>query len=299
MIRLIPLMVLMLAAPSIWAGSTFAPPPGKTILFIGQDLDSINAYLTDLPLPAGFMSYTSLENLEGLSEPRDHGGGLQHAQPLLNKYPGMAWQLGLYMVGQLEATAEGRNDAEIDRLGAYLKAANRPVFLRIGYEFDLPANRYEPTAYVAAYRRIVDRFRKNGVTNVAFVWHSYAHGDGERMKAWYPGDDYVDWMGASYFNQFPKFLTQAANLADELKKPLMLAETSSWYIKSEPARKAFFERMFKFIENRQVGALCYINAHWDAQPMWETQKWGDGRVQPYPDVLALWKAETSRPRYRP
>ena len=43
--------------------------------------------------------------------------------------------------------------------------------------------------------------RAEGVNNVAFVWHSYifASYNGFPISAWYPGDEYVDWVGVSLF----------------------------------------------------------------------------------------------------
>lgn len=289
--------LLVLAAPS-FAASKFEPPPGKTLLFVGQDVDSIRTYLHDLKtVPAGFMTYTSLENLEGLTTEYDDGGGKMNAQSLVDEHPNTALQIGLYLVDQLENTSSGHYDDRIDKLGAWIQSTKRPVFLRVGYEFDNPGNRYAPAGYVAAFRHIVERLRKDGVTNVAFVWHSFAQGNPDRMKDWYPGDEYVDWVGASHFGQFPKWIRQVVDLADQLKKPFMLAETSSWYIRNDAQRLIYFKRLFELIENRHVAALCYINTNWDAQSMWETQHYGDGRVQPYADVLKLWKDETAKKMY--
>ncbi len=285
----------MTLAASVFAAGKFAPPEGRTLLFVGQDIETIDNYLKDVPtMPAGLMGYTSLQNLEGLDERYDDGGGVQHAQTLVEKYPNTALQIGLYLVDQLDGAASGHYDDRIDKLGEWIRSTNRPVLLRVGYEFDNPGNRYDPAQYIAAYRHIVDRLRQNHVNNVAFVWHSFAQGNTERMMEWYPGDQYVDWVGASYFGQFPKFIERVSATADRLKKPLMLAETSSWYVHNEAQREIFFKRLFKFIEHHNVGALCYIAANWNALPMWEQQHYGDGRVQPYPEVFKIWMDETSR-----
>lgn len=288
-------LFLLLMSPVTMAGGKFAPPAGKVLLFVGQDVNTISAYLKGAPmLPAGLMGYTSLQNLEGLDESYDDGGGEQHAQALVETYPDTALQIGLYLVDQLDGAASGHYDDRIDKLGAWIKSTHRPILLRVGYEFDNPGNHYDPKQYVAAYRHIVDRLRSKGVDNVAFVWHSFAQGNPERMMAWYPGDAYVDWVGASYFGQFPKFISRVSAVADRLNKPLMLAETSSWYVHNEAQREVFFRRLFKFIDEHNVGALCYIAANWNAQPMWEQQHYGDGRVEPYPAVFKIWTEETSK-----
>lgn len=68
---------------------------------------------------------------------------------------------------------------------------------------DGPWNRYEPEAYKLAYRRIVTRLRNNGVKNFAAVWQSATSSlgtfGGRRIWDWWPGDEYVDWAGMSYF----------------------------------------------------------------------------------------------------
>ena len=54
-----------------------------------------------------------------------------------------------------------------------------------------------------AYKRIVDRLRAKGVENTAYVWQSTGFISGqEHLEGWYPGDDYVDWCGVSFFNRW-------------------------------------------------------------------------------------------------
>jgi len=290
------LLFLGLAMPAL-SSSKFTPPPGKVILFVGQDQTEIAAYMKSVSVhPAGFMAYTSL-NLEGLETPYDEGGGLQNAQSLMDDYPPAVLQIGLYLVDSLPEIVNGNDNEPIDRLARWMKAARRPIFLRIGYEFDLPGNRYDPKLYVSSFRHIVDRFRRDGVNNVAFVWHSCAQSDATHIMDWYPGDDYVDWVGLSYFGQFPKFVNQVAEVAHKLNKPLMLAETSPWYRKSPEQKKLWFKRLFEFIDTRGVSALCYINCDWDALEAYRSQGFGNTRVQQSPELQRLWTDEISRDTY--
>ena len=136
------------------------------------------------------------------------------------------------------------------RLSKFTKSVEGRVYLRIGYEFDGVWNRgLENTEnYIAAYRHIVDLMRRDGVTNVEFVWHASAsiiddliEQRHEDISAWYPGDDYVDWLAVSWFlppdtrpSSMPGFeLRRPVDLADEvvalartLKKPVMIAESA-------------------------------------------------------------------------
>ena len=60
--------------------------------------------------------------------------------------------------------------------------------------------------FVAAWRKIVTVFRSRGVTNVKWVWTmtSYAFAvaapDARQAALWYPGDTFVDYIGADPYN---------------------------------------------------------------------------------------------------
>ena len=117
----------------------------------------------------------------------------------------------------------------------------RNMYLRVGYEFDGSWNHYEPNQYKAAYKYMVDRLRNNGVTNIKFVWQActYVYNYENRpLMDWYPGDNYVDYVGLSFFfyaegpkdgsNNSP-FLDEALGIARSKNKPVMMAEVSPQY----------------------------------------------------------------------
>jgi hypothetical protein len=52
-------------------------------------------------------------------------------------------------------------------IGRTFKNSSRPVYLRVGFEFDYPGNHYDPAAYVRAFRRVHDRLSEARVENVA------------------------------------------------------------------------------------------------------------------------------------
>lgn len=282
------------------AREKFEPADGKILVFVGQDVDAVEDYLKTIGVPpAGYMGYTSVQEAEGLDSPFDGGGGLQHADRILKGRPHAAFQLGLYMAHVLEGVVAGDHDAAIDRLGEWISSTGRPVFLRVGYEFDLPENAYEPEAYKNAYRYVVDRLRKRGVTNAAFVWHSCACASQkpDELMAWYPGDGHVDWYGVSYFAQFPKRIERVASVAREIGKPLMLAEASPWNARTEAAKTAWLRRMFTFANEQNAKAISYINWNWDEIPAFSSQNWGNARIQDFPSMRGFWNEETAHDRY--
>jgi Glycosyl hydrolase family 26 len=54
-----------------------------------------------------------------------------------------------------------------------------------------------------AYRYLIELFRDEGVTNVTWVFHAAAisapQEDWNSITAYYPGDDYIDWIGVSAY----------------------------------------------------------------------------------------------------
>ena len=125
---------------------------------------------------------------------------------------------------------------------------NKPVYLRIGYEFDGTWNTGYGNAgtYVTAYRRVVDVLNQQGVDNVAYVWQSSSspiddilEGYFENINDWYPGDAYVDWVGLSWFLLPDETPTAGGNPATQSQlaedvlsfarsrgKPVMIAEST-------------------------------------------------------------------------
>jgi hypothetical protein len=278
----------------------FVPPAGQVLLIVGQDVENVRSYLKAVGVtPGGLAAYTSVD-AEGLTEPADNGGGVQHAAQLLESHPNAALQLALYMVDSCEKVINGDLDAQLDRIGFFISAARRPVYLRIGYEFDLPENGYRPDEYGRAFRYIVDRFQRNGVENVAYVWHSYAGSLNRPFEDWYPGDGYVDWFAVSYFDQ-PKQAAEAfADLAKKHGKPLMIAEAAPWKMPTNVdgrAWKNWFVPMLDYVRRHDVRAITYINCDWDQIPLFESMGWGDTRVQSNAGVLAEWKRETAKDTY--
>ncbi len=106
--------------------------------------------------------------------------------------------------------AAGKHDVYIQQVAAGAAAYHYPFLLRVLEEMD--GNWYpwgysvngntNPADFVTAWKHIVDIFRKEGATNVQFVWclsagvlnASRISQYGDTLKQIYPGDDYVDWV---------------------------------------------------------------------------------------------------------
>lgn len=257
---------------NIVVAQKFVPPVGKQLLIIGQDLEAVKNYSSTkkYPSPGGHTVYVSLYGINsaagpypfgGLGEDRDGkpvaavdwGAGLvsAHTAAFDPLYKNSVLVIGLSLnegSKKIEGLIKGDFDAEIERLAKFINKLNKPVYLRIGYEFEGAWNPSykDPETYKAAFRRVVEGLRKQGVINFATVWQTSAspiddiiENKREKIEDWYPGDDVVDWMGLSWFlNPLVKsstspIKTTQGELAEELldlarkhNKPVMIAESA-------------------------------------------------------------------------
>lgn len=280
----------------------FAPPEGKVLLIIGQDAGVFETYTAAIGItPAGFMAYTSIQEVNGLDRESRYEGVTQYAQPTADRFPNTVAQIGLYMVDALDRVNSGEFDPNIDLLGDWIARSKRPVFLRIGYEFDGTHNHYDPEKYKTAFRRIVERLRKRGVDNIAYVWHSTSSHAEHPLEAWYPGDDVVDWFGITYFDQPQSIMLPMVELAKAHGKPLMIAEStpragSSTYF-GKGSWDSWFAKYFQFIQTHDIKAISYINDNWESMNMWKGKGWGDARVEANAYVKEHWVEEIKKPKY--
>ncbi len=62
-----------------------------------------------------------------------------------------------------------------------------------------------PEHFKKAYRHVVDRVRARGASNIKWMFHtnnySYPIDTWNFAPAYYPGSDYVDWLGMSVYGQ--------------------------------------------------------------------------------------------------
>ncbi len=144
----------------------------------------------------------------------------------------------------------GTYDTQLTRQAKALKAFGAPILVRFNPEMTgnqentcftgFPILQNLPLAgeeFIAAWRHVVGVFRAAGATNVQWVWAPGVYAFVQDIwKLFYPGDAYVDWIGADYYNLVdtpasfsadpgvPEFYAAAAPLG----KPLMFSENGAF-----------------------------------------------------------------------
>ncbi|HEY0074290.1 MAG TPA: glycosyl hydrolase [Abditibacteriaceae bacterium] len=160
---------------------------------------------------------------------------------------------------KLQDIAKGKYDRYIDSWAQAAMSFGNDVWIRWGHEFNgnwypwsLTANGKNGRLYIAAYRRVHDRFRRIGASNVRWIWCVNASSVPE--VSWnnpliaYPGDEYVDMIAIdgynfgtalphSYWRSFDEiFARPYAKLAARFpRKPLMIGEIGSARIGGDKA----------------------------------------------------------------
>lgn len=217
----------------------------------------------------------------------------------------------------LTAIVDGEWDAYIDKWADGAKQYQLPFFVAWGLEMngtwfpwsgwyygerDTEAGHQTGAElYKKAYRHVVDRVRARGVKNIVWVFQvnnqSSPNESWNKMADYYPGDDYVDWLGMSaYGMQFPggdwiKSDTAFLKAYDELcainpTKPMMMAEWGIGEFPDQGDKAAWITEAFSLMEHMpRLKAAVFWNERWEN---------GDGRFS----NLRVTSTEASLQAYR-
>lgn len=190
--------------------------------------------------------------------------------------------------GGLAAIARGDYDFYVD---AWAQAAARygePLMLRFAHEMNDPY-RYPwgpqhngPEDFIAAWRRVVDRFRAAGATNVLWVWSPHVAYAG--YEAYWPGDDYVDWVATGALNygtvatwsewwSFHDIFGRHYDFLAGFGKPVMVAEFGTVAVGGD--RAAWYREALTGFGERypSVHALLFFNVESDNTVTRQSIEW--------------------------
>lgn len=163
--------------------------------------------------------------------------------------------------GPADSTLAGKNDSIFRLRARELKAFGKPVFLRYFTAMNKngDGNRHskdlngimvgvnEPARgalYIELWRYVRNLFLAEGATNVAWVWSvgdqkdEWKTGPYPYASVYYPGDDYVDWIGINAYQQrevddYTPFIQRIKPFHDywwertNQTKPLLITETGA------------------------------------------------------------------------
>jgi len=192
---------------------------------------------------------------------------------------------------RLDNINSGQFDAYIDTFAAKIKTYSDTVIIRFMHEFEgnwypwsISQNNGDPTKFVNAYRRVVQKFRDKGVTNVQWMWCGNSDYAPYSSYNWlvdaYPGDAYVDIVATDIYNShYPTSLpwwrsfrwqtTESYYYLSKYfpQKPVFICEvgvrerTNTEPISSQ-SKAAWFAAMDKELQSnfKKARALIFFNA---------------------------------------
>ena len=148
-----------------------------------------------------------------------------------------------------------------------------------------------PERFVDAYKHIINIFRVNGVRNVTWAFHVDSHPEPDpydpeqnaewnKMANYYPGDDYIDWIGISVYgaidfsDDWESFTEVLDRVWDEFSsistsKPLAILE---WGVMDNYPGKSKAKWISDALEAIKSGrypgikAISYWNEEWEIEP---------------------------------
>jgi len=176
----------------------------------------------------------------------------------------------------LHAIARGDYDFYITEWAKAAAQHRKPILIRFAHEMNDPyrypwgpQNGNRPEDFVAAWRHVHVIFQKMSATNVLWVWSP--HVSMPWFEYYYPGPEYVDWIGVGVLNygdvaswsrwwSFHQILEKSYPTLARMQKPIMICEFGSlasggdmteWY------RQAFYHLDHTY--RRGVKAVVFFN----------------------------------------
>ncbi|KPV57141.1 hypothetical protein QJ48_23900 [Paenibacillus sp. A3] len=227
------------------------------------------------------------------------------------KQAGAALQIGWEPMNGLDAVT----DDVVRQWAKEAKAAGIPIFLRYASEMngDWVVWHGDPQKYIDKFKMVHDIMAEEA-PNVAMVW---SPGDVPMysMDAYYPGDDYVDWVGVSMYSEpYQNGDPQQGNMQatspverlDHLyktyadRKPLMISETAVSHYANLP-QESFtdygllnLQRLYEVMPFKypRLKSITYFNVNLDMKESKNNYLLRDNEA-----MLKLYKQLISSPYY--
>ena len=157
--------------------------------------------------------------------------------------------------------------------------------LRFAHEFDNPAYPWSesggntPDDFISAWRHMVNHFDSLGVGNVAWIWNPWEE---EGLEKYYPGDEYVDWIGVTCLNygkaasnnrwyDLDAIYRPFSQKIKKYNKPVLLTEFGSTTFGGDQAQ--WLDRAFKLIETEFTEVRGMVFFYSDNDPHWGFTSW--------------------------
>ncbi len=171
----------------------------------------------------------------------------------------------------------GKFDSYIRDFAQILKSYNKPIFLRFAHEFDNPqypwsgAGDNTANEFKTAWKYVHDLIKKEGAHKVILVWNPWK---ADSMAEYYPGDQYVDWIGITLLDYSPLdnvneysfselYQPYGEGLAGFTRNPVILAEFGSLQKRKEQQQWLQAALDSIQVKNKEIAGVVFFNSSLD------------------------------------
>lgn len=194
----------------------------------------------------------------------------------------------------IASIAAGVYDSYLIKFANDIATFKRTVVISFGHEmngywYSWGYGKTRPADFIAAWRHIVDLFRRHGVDNVKWLWQvNSLSSRTSSVHAWWPGSQYVTWVGisgyyyvpgATFDNIFNPVLTAVRQFTHD---PVLIAETG---VGPQAGQARGIEDLFAGIRMQGVIGLVYFDQH-SYGGIYKGEDW---RLEDSPTALAAFR----------
>ncbi len=180
--------------------------------------------------------------------------------------------------------------------------------------FGAPDKADGPERFVASYRHIVDIFKAEEVDNVTWFFHpdisSHPEADWNDLRNYYPGDEYIDWVGVSAYG------TQSVNDSEYVwfndlmnknvyklmefskNKPIAILEFSVTDNYPKMSKGEWFNDMFDYVLDPNSPIQFKAISVWHENWIRPDESKATLRLDSSPDSLKTFKSRISDSRFK-
>jgi mannan endo-1,4-beta-mannosidase len=245
--RLVALLAVALAAVAvILTGFRLVSAPSRPAAAHAHLPASPSSYLGvyEAGTPPGFGPVTEFAAAAG-SRPNLVCYFSGWAEPFATAFAQRVSKSGVIPFVQIDPTfasvagiASGTYDSYLRSYADSVRDFGHAVVIGFGHEMNAPwyswgYGHVPPRTFVAAWRHIVTLFRSQGADNVTWLWTINADLKGTgRVASWWPGAQYVSWVGIDgfYYRPGDTFQSVFGRTIDQVRtftsKPVLLSETA-------------------------------------------------------------------------
>lgn len=260
-------------------GPKFAPADGSVYIGVSTDISRLDVFDETAGIGTHPAIYDQWTTPNGSVQPiLANANASTTANTNANTKSGMTPMISWNLPLTGAAVTDGSKDSYIKAQADAIRSYGKPVFVRLDWEMNANADWYpdwnepavSPAEFIASWQHVYRLFQQENATNAAFVWcPTLWNGPADLSpSAWYPGDQYVDWIGVDAYPQSavesfiltgPGGLVEQESFAAQHTKPMMVAEWAPAL--PQPDTKAAIDLLFDFAAKypKTVKALVYFD----------------------------------------